>query len=372
MASLDPLDLLRQYTTQKKPVELLDKDGNLTTDLLTATTVRFGEDASFARDTPTSYLRSNSDSDQYTLSALMHFLDNRDQSFYDYMKTASTMGLQAVSFGDRGALVDYLTGKTPVAPSSAHAGEKRAGEDGGIGGSGSNEAGRRTRARTQAPDDAVLASDPARDIMRRERSLRKSFARVPDLIKELNPSKHAKPVTDAAKPPGAVRRQSQRKRANPIIVVPAATTAMINMYNVQALLGEHKFVDSRVVMEQGGAKPREILIDHVLTRSSTEQTLKFRVVDSTQDFTDAIGTAWCGAAWQFKNWIWKTPEDVFNNAMGLYPKFNDEKPKDSIKTWGISLLNIERSKRHMDRATIVGLWNNIEQYLARQKPDFLV
>ncbi|KAJ1941674.1 accessory factor associated with RNA polymerase II, partial [Kickxella alabastrina] len=100
-SSLDPLDLLRQYTTQKKPVELLDKDGNLTTDLLTATTVRFGEDASFARDTPTSYLRSNSDSDQYTLSALMHFLDNRDQSFYDYMKTASTMGLQAVSFGDR-------------------------------------------------------------------------------------------------------------------------------------------------------------------------------------------------------------------------------------------------------------------------------
>ncbi|KAJ1940666.1 accessory factor associated with RNA polymerase II [Kickxella alabastrina] len=296
------------------------------------------------------------------------------------------MGLQAVSFGDRGALVDYLTGKTPVAPSSAHAGEKRAGEDGGIGGSGSNEAGRRTRARTQAPDDAVLASDPARDIMRRERSLvttssalssGKSFARVPDLIKELNPSKHAKPVTDAAKPPGAVRRQSQRKRANPIIVVPAATTAMINMYNVQALLGEHKFVDSRVVMEQGGAKPREILIDHVLTRSSTEQTLKFRVVDSTQDFTDADWNSLVcvftqGAAWQFKNWIWKTPEDVFNNAMGLYPKFNDEKPKDSIKTWGISLLNIERSKRHMDRATIVGLWNNIEQYLARQKPDFLV
>ncbi|KAJ1954645.1 accessory factor associated with RNA polymerase II, partial [Linderina pennispora] len=374
-ATADPLKLLRDYTIQHKSVEFLDKDGNPTKELLQAETVRFGEDASFPRDTPTSYARGNNESDQYTLSALLHFLDHREQSFYEYMKTANSVGLQTVSFSDRINLLNYLTGKTSetaqAAESTAHAGSKHASEDSSTGD------GRRKRPKTVAGSDdtgsGTAANDLARDIIRRERlivttssalSSNKSFARVPDLIKEVFPSKQLGVNGAGSKSHSAGTRKhgASRKRRDPIIVVPAATTAMFNMYNIKDLLQDHKFVESREVMEKGGPKPREVHIEHTLADGSQ---MRFRVIDSVQDFTDndwaAIVCVFTqGAAWQFKNWTWKSPEEVFKNCLGFYPKYQDERPKDSTRTWGINMLNIERSKRHTDRATVVGLWNSIE------------
>ncbi|KAJ2690243.1 accessory factor associated with RNA polymerase II [Coemansia spiralis] len=385
--SLDPLHLLRQYTVESKKVELLDKNDNPTTDLQSATTIRFGDEASFPRDTATSLLRSNSDSDPYTLSALLHFLDHRDQSFYEYMKMTNTLGLQTISFGDRAQVLGYLTGKTPEAAASGPVAEKQP------------TGGDAKRAKTRASGDGVAsastANDIARDIIRRERALvtpstvlssNKSFARVPDLAKALLPAKPGaaakgavpgKPATaDTTSGQASAARRSahHRKRRNPIIVVPAATTSMLTMYNIKSLLQDHQFVDGRAEMEKAGPKPHEVFVEHTMSYSG--QAVKFRIVDSVQDFTEADWEALVcvftqGAAWQFRNWMWKTPEEVFHNCLGFYPKYQDERPKDAVNSWAVSLLNIERSKRHMDRATVVGLWNSLEQYMARNKPDLL-
>ncbi|KAJ2781639.1 accessory factor associated with RNA polymerase II [Coemansia javaensis] len=411
-----PLELLRQYTMQGKAVELLDKEGSATTDLQQAARVRFGEDGTFARDEPTGYLRSNSESDQYMLSALLHFLAHRDQSFYEYMKLTSTRGLQTVSFSDRATLLDYLTGKLAAVPAASSAaaaaaaghkaaeGRRAPARSADAAGPGAGAAAAAAAADGDAPD---AAGDVARGILRRERVLvttstalssGKSFAHVAGLVKELLPSKPAAgakgaapaaPSAAAAASAGAAataaaaagqkhkpagHRAPHRKRRDPIIVVPAATTAMINMYNIKALLQDHTFADGRAVMERGGPKPREVVVEH--TMASTGQALRFRVVDSVQDFGEAdwnslVCVLTQGAAWQFKNWLWKTPEEVFQNCLGLYPKHQDEQPKDSIRSWAVAPLNIERSKRHMDRATVAGLWKSIEEYMARHKPDFL-
>ncbi|KAJ1860475.1 accessory factor associated with RNA polymerase II [Coemansia sp. RSA 2703] len=419
--ALDPLVLLRQFTIHNRPIELLDSDGNLTTDLLKTATVRFGDEASFPRDAPTSYSRSSSDSDHYTLSAVLYFLDHRDQSFYEYMKLTNSMGLQNVSFGDRAALLDYLTGKTNTLVSAAASAAATATGSNGASSSASASAssgkranadsandGNRSRARLDANGSFSRINDATREVVRRERALittssvlssTKSFTRVPDLIKELFPPKNApkgpdgKPIVTSTKHASGLAvgtsasassatngtkssshiRASQRKRANPIIIVPAATTAMINMYNIEDLLKDHQFSDGRTIMERGEAKPREIFIEHTLSR--TDQRLRFRVVDSVQDFTEADWNSLVcvftqGAPWQFKNWIWKSPENIFQNTLGFYPKYNDEKLKESIKTWGISVLNIERTKRHMDKAAVVGMWTAIEQYIATKKPEF--
>ncbi|KAJ2671142.1 accessory factor associated with RNA polymerase II [Coemansia sp. RSA 1085] len=397
----DPLELLRQYTVEKKTIEFLDKEGNLTTDLLQAATVRFGEDASFARDTPTRYSRSNSD-DQYTLSALLYFFDHRDQPFYEYMKASNTLGLQTVSFNDRSGLLDYITGKSDKAGAgTTESGKQASGEGDGsrlrtdelTAGAAATSAVGASGAGGDTGVGADLANEVARNVMRRERTLvttstalssNKSFAHVSELLKELFPSKSAAGSKDknAASGAGAAaktgdaagrRKSSHRKRRDPIIVVPAATTAMLNMYNIKALLQDHEYIESRVFLEKGGQKPREEFVER--TMASTGQNIRFRIVDSVQDFGEADWNSLVcvftqGAAWQFKNWMWKTPEEVFQHCLGLYPKHQDEQPKDATRTWGIMPLNIERNKRHMDRATVAGLWANLEQYMARNKPDF--
>lgn len=384
MSSPDPLELLQQYTTAQKPIELLDAEGNLADDLLKTTTVRFGEDASFPRDTPTTYSRGNNETDLYTLSALIHFLAHRDQSFYEYMKTSNTMGLQSVSFGDRSHLVDYLTGKAPKKTTTQSTSMDVVDEK-------QNEQKRaKNRLGGDKKQSTGTANDIARDIIRRERTLvtpssalgsNKSFARVPDLVRDLLPAKkHAKTTTAeadtataAAEPTKANKRQ--RRRDHPIIVVPAATTAMLNMYNIKQLLQDHQLADGRAVMEQGGPKPRECFVEHTM-KGGSGKTVKFKVVDAVQDFSE---TDWnsvvCvftqGAAWQFKNWVWKSPQEVFQHCLGYYSKYQDERPKDSVSSWNLKMLNFDRNKRHMDRAVVASLWVELEQYMARSKPEFI-
>ncbi|KAJ2777769.1 accessory factor associated with RNA polymerase II [Coemansia interrupta] len=409
----DPIELLRKYTTKKRPVEMLDANGNLTKELVQAVTIRFGEEASFPRDVLTSYSRSNSDADHYMLSALMLSFAHEAKSYYEYMKIIKSTGLQSVSFTDRAVLNDYISGKTDSlvsADASAAAGSAGAADSAAASNStggkraNSDAAGEGGRSRTRLDPNGSFSrtKDATREVVRRERVLittsnvmgsTKSFARVSVIIKEMfakNKDADGKPTSSSAARPAAGtsasaasaangrkssshRRASQRKRANPIIIVPSAAVAMVNMYNVEELLKNHHFIDSKVIREKGEPKPREIFVEHTLSRR--EQRLRFRIVDSVDDFTEAdwnsvVCVFALGEGWQFKNWIWGTPEAIFQNTLGFHPKYVDVKPKDTMKTWGVSMLNIERTQRHMDTAAVTGLWSSIERYMATKKPEF--
>ncbi|PVV04459.1 hypothetical protein BB560_001041 [Smittium megazygosporum] len=59
--------------------------------------------------------------------------------------------------------------------------------------------------------------------------------------------------------------------------------------------------------------------------------------------------------------------EIFSNCLGFYPKYREEPPKDSIKSWDISLIEIDRSKRSHDATVIASFWTTLEKYISDKK-----
>lgn len=111
---MQPLQLLRTHTCNKKPVILKDANGNVVTNVADASTVWF-DDESFARNTPTTFPKNSSD-DTYTLDTLIFLVQNEHLDNSAYFKECRQRDIEHVSIVDRKKVLDYLTGKVDTQP----------------------------------------------------------------------------------------------------------------------------------------------------------------------------------------------------------------------------------------------------------------
>ncbi|KAJ1917607.1 accessory factor associated with RNA polymerase II [Mycoemilia scoparia] len=144
----------------------------------------------------------------------------------------------------------------------------------------------------------------------------------------------------------------KRKRKDPIIIVPAAATALLNMYNIKEFLQDQTFVDSKEQMDKIQIKPREVFVERKLG-SASSKPIRYRVIDSTQglgaDEWDNIACVFTqGAEWQFKNWQWKTPDEVFKNCLGIFPRFPDINIRGNVQTWNVQVLDNDNNDDDSD------------------------
>jgi parafibromin len=119
----------------------------------------------------------------------------------------------------------------------------------------------------------------------------------------------------------------KQKSIVPIIIVPAAASSMITLYNVKDFLVGNPnssnskeqfpfFKHSDEYRKLGIEKPTLV----VLERPKSFKFHKFEVYDSVDSFTRdhwgriaAVFTS--GQEWQFKGWKWDKPVDVFHNGL---------------------------------------------------------
>lgn len=111
---MQPLQLLRTHTCNKKPVILKDANDNVVTNVADASTVWF-DDESFARNTPTTFPKNSSD-DTYTLDTLIFLVQNEHLDNSAYFKECRQRDIEHVSIVDRKKVLDYLTGKVDTQP----------------------------------------------------------------------------------------------------------------------------------------------------------------------------------------------------------------------------------------------------------------
>lgn len=126
--AMQPLQLLRNHTCNKKPVILKDASDNVVTSVADASTVWF-DDESFARNTPTTFPKNSSD-DTYTLDTLIFLVQNEHLDNSAYFKECRQRDIEHVSIVDRKKVLDYLTGKVDTQPtkqSSSTAGKRKRG-----------------------------------------------------------------------------------------------------------------------------------------------------------------------------------------------------------------------------------------------------
>jgi parafibromin len=211
------------------------------------------------------------------------------------------------------------------------------------------------------------------------------------------PSIQQKKPMQAALPPGRPKeliptaqarllpQNAQNKRASrtPIIIIPSSPNSLITMYNAKEILQELKFMTQEEKKASGAQRENEVLLQR---RKDGNSTVPYRVVDNVakltpSDWNRVVAVFVLGPQWQFKGWPWDgNPVEIFSKSeserlgnhdsdstyfsilvSAFHLRFDEMKLDANVARWAVKVLNISRTKRHLDRACLMTFWESLDQ-----------
>lgn len=189
-------------------------------------------------------------------------------------------------------------------------------------------------------------------------------AMPPGRPKELLPANQGRVVNS--------NQQNKRQSRTPIIIIPAATTSLITMYNVRDVLQDLRFMTTEQKRAQGGNRDNEVLVQR---RKDANTTVPYRVIDNpnkltAHDWARVVAVFVMGPTWQFKGWPWDgNPVDIFSKICAFHLKYDEMKLDANVARWAVTVLNISREKRHLDKSILMTFWEKLDKYMLKNKPE---
>jgi hypothetical protein len=120
-----------------------------------------------------------------------------------------------------------------------------------------------------------------------------------------------------------------KKQANlPIIIVPAALTSILTLYNVKSFLSNGEYIDTQTLRkQQHEKKPTHVVITPYTknTNNASQSTTmeQYEVIDNAThlrpaDWERVVAVFALGQPWQFRDWLWHEAVTLFHNGMHLF------------------------------------------------------
>ncbi|KAF7732025.1 accessory factor associated with RNA polymerase II [Apophysomyces ossiformis] len=375
---MDPLRLLREFTMANKPVILVNSNEEIVNSVAQATKVSF-DTHTFPRQAPTAFRKGAAGEDVYTLDTLIFLVQNAHLDNSAYFKECRAQDIEHVSIIDKKKILDYLTGKIDSLPNIADvrtSGKRPRDEDE----KDLVPADKKGKTTTSKADDAafvkgVLAIERVlktkESVMRGTRDFSSAIALTQKLLfgKGVGRSSSKSGSRHSSSQPSQHTTKLSSKDKIPLIIVPAAPTAKLTLYNIKQFLEESKFVDSQTLRESGVRKPEQVTVER---RKPDGQIVPYHVVDSIVNLKQSDWDRVCcvfvtGQAWQFKGWKWERPLELFQHVKGFYPRWDGTTVEGQARNWAVADVEINRNWRHMDRASVAQLWDQIDRYNANHK-----
>jgi len=180
------------------------------------------------------------------------------------------------------------------------------------------------------------------------------------------PSSLAKPATQV------VPQQKSGKKVSktPIIIIPAAPKSLITMYNAKEILQDLKFVSTEEKRAAGTKRENDVLIQR---RKEGGLTVPYRVLDNPGRLTNAewervVAVFVMGQAWQFKGWPIEGPVNILSQIAGFHIKWDEVNLEKNIGNWAVTVIQLSRNKRHLDRAALLTFWEKLDKHMVKNKP----
>ncbi|GAA5954313.1 hypothetical protein JCM8115_003368 [Rhodotorula mucilaginosa] len=211
--------------------------------------------------------------------------------------------------------------------------------------------------------------------------------RLKQMKEDMGKRQPAQPLAPAGAKP------QKKKQLNPIIMISPSSTALITMHNVKQLLEESRFIPSEDARREAAGASTAYVAEDVIQINHARATgsvggagnetrnARYFVVDSVEALSKFGGAgkldeAWdrvvcvmtTGQEWQFKPYKWKEPKELFHNVKGVYPQWTADPPNAKIRSWNVSELRIDPSKRHIDKSTVADFWRQLEGWIQTNKP----
>lgn len=162
-------------------------------------------------------------------------------------------------------------------------------------------------------------------------------------------------------------RKPTKRSVVPIIVIPATTTSIINMYNAATILQDLTYVEGK---PGTSSRQNEILIQR---KKQDGTSAVYKVMDNPlklegHDWNRVVAVFVQGPAWQFKGWPYNgSPVEIFSNIKGFHLKWDESKLDENVAKWNVHVLDLSRTKRHLDKATLMKFWSSLDSFMMKYK-----
>ena len=188
------------------------------------------------------------------------------------------------------------------------------------------------------------------------------------------------PAAAAAATPSSMSRASSGGKGGfgkPVIVVPAAITAIVNMYNIKMMLEDNAYEPAAELKARGAAKDPTLSVRHTFDDGSYAD---FLVVDNpttrlgAADWGNLVGVFAQGSTWQFKGWPFpRGAAELYAKCGGFSMRFTDEIPNQLTKGWAVTPINFskEKTRKHEVGVAMSLFWEGIHKFMLRNKPHLL-
>ncbi|TKA67757.1 hypothetical protein B0A55_08435 [Friedmanniomyces simplex] len=165
----------------------------------------------------------------------------------------------------------------------------------------------------------------------------------------------------ALRPP--VKAAQPGRRPEPIILLSPSASSLLRMPNIKTFLEEGLYAPP-----DSGTSSNILHLTRTLPSLSPSKPLRFILVDDPASFRPdywdrLVAVFTTGQTWQFKNYKWQVPAELFSHALGIYVGWKGELVPETVKGWGRGVMVAQIDKggvRWRDREVVEEVWRGIE------------
>ncbi|KAF4592509.1 RNA polymerase II accessory factor, Cdc73 [Ophiocordyceps camponoti-floridani] len=174
--------------------------------------------------------------------------------------------------------------------------------------------------------------------------------------------------------PGGKPKSSTR-RPDPIILLSPSASSILRMSNARSFLEDGKWEPADKQPMSGVSM---LHVQRSMRGIDAHRPMRFILVEGSEQFKPEywnriVAVFTTGQLWQFKNYKWSDPVELFKHTLGIYVGWRDEEAPFNIRNWGHRVLStgLDRyrdkdkvdatdSSRFRDQQVVEQIWDAIE------------
>ncbi|GAV52574.1 hypothetical protein ZYGR_0AG05650 [Zygosaccharomyces rouxii] len=378
---------VRKHLKAGDKFSLLKEDGSEASDVVEAKSVSFQSkenSESCDKESLDELTEFELEGQKVPLRAIIQCWLHRDSSAADYLADCQAKQLINISFLQRTDLLNWLSGQSetsqyvkPAVESKDQTSESEEKKDSRLKSSHGGEEQVANGHGTAVQNDPELLEilSHEKSLLDHNTSLRGNklinygylvkdaeLKLVQSIKASLKSKKSAQNGHGQVHKPHGSSRPVQRK--DPIILIPSAASSVFTMANIKQFLENSQYVYPR---ELPGSQSDLVTVEKSLDRLS--KPVRFLIVNNTRMFTKpeywdrVVAVFTMGHTWQFNNYQWNTPAELFQHCKGYYFHFAGDAVPKHVQQWNVQRVELDKSKRFRDIEVARFFWGSIEREL---------
>jgi parafibromin len=132
--------------------------------------------------------------------------------------------------------------------------------------------------------------------------------------------------------------------------------------------------------DTGSSNSNMLQIERSIPSVDPARLTRFILVEGPEQFKPeywnrVVAVFTTGQTWQFKNYKWSNPNELFKHTLGIYVGWRDDQPPDNVRGWGHRVVStgVDRWRgeghedtRFRDKEVVEQIWKSIELNMSQK------